>query len=117
VFEALKSFMSYRGTNAVQPGTPIGGARRGECRARELFGVQPERTALRRIAPSRQCTCQCLGGKFIAEAAHIPIGIRSDCAHGTILCHGELKFQPKARDKGISGRRQANWAGEVPTRG
>jgi hypothetical protein len=58
-------------TDSIQPSAAIGRARRSERSPRKLLGVKTVGTALRRILPARQCTCQCLAGKFIAETAEV----------------------------------------------
>src|SRR4029078_10777519 len=52
-------------------GSLIGAARRGEGRARKLFGIKPIGAALRRIAADRQRAGKRLGLKAVAEAGHV----------------------------------------------
>src|SRR5882724_5744102 len=63
--------MFHRGTDTIEPGALIGAARRGEGRARDLLGIEPVGTALRRVAPHRQRARQPLGLKAVAEAGHV----------------------------------------------
>ncbi len=63
--------MLHRRADAIEPGTLIGAARRGEGRARELLGIEPVGAALRRVAPDRQRARQRLRLKAVAEAGHV----------------------------------------------
>ena len=57
-----------RRADAVQPAAPVLRPRRGEGGAAELFGVQPVRHPLRRVAAFRQRAGNRLAGEVIAEA-------------------------------------------------
>ena len=76
------------GANAVEPAAAVGVARRGKRRARQLLGIQAQRSHLGRIAPHGQRASDGLGGPFIGKACHVlPCGLRG-CglrgAHGLV---------------------------------
>src|SRR5581483_11470865 len=52
----------------VHPGPPVDRARLGERGAADLFGVQAERRALRRVAPGRHRTRHRLADELVAES-------------------------------------------------
>ena len=58
-------------TQAIEPGTAVLAARRGEGGAGKLFGVQAERRALRGVAADRQCASDRLCGMMIGEAGEV----------------------------------------------
>ena len=68
------------GTDAIDPGTPVERARRGEGRAAELLGIEPQGNVLRGILAHRQRTRHCFGGKLIAEA-----GLVRGCAGRLVM--------------------------------
>src|SRR5262249_38622503 len=50
-----------RGPDAIEPSAPVAGAWGGEGGAAQLLGIKPVGGALRRVAPDRQRTLECLG--------------------------------------------------------
>ncbi|MNX91171.1 hypothetical protein D3C86_1232430 [compost metagenome] len=60
-----------RGPQAVEPAAQIVVARCGEGRARQLFGIEAQGRALRRVAADRQGALDGLGGEMIGEAGLI----------------------------------------------
>src|SRR3546814_6271420 len=90
----------------VQPATPVLPARRGERGTRQLFGIQPVRNLLRRIAPLRQRARHRFGGELVAEAGLI-----------TVACDGGHEIAPRAPEGSSSlkplSRRARGW-GEGP---
>jgi len=64
----------HRRADPVQPATPVAAARRGERGARQLFGIQPMRHPLRRVAAHRQRAGHRLGGELIAETGLVTVG-------------------------------------------
>ena len=71
VVDAAERPVHRRRADAVQPGAPVLGARRGERRARELLGVEAERRHLRRVLAPRQRAGHRLGGELVAEARQV----------------------------------------------
>jgi hypothetical protein len=56
------------GPQAVEPAAAVLVARRGEGRARQLLGIEPERRRLRRVLAHRQRAGHGLAGEVVAEA-------------------------------------------------
>ncbi|MNQ81735.1 hypothetical protein D3C85_967690 [compost metagenome] len=57
-----------RGPQAVEPAAQIMVARCGEGRPRQLFGIEAQQRALRRVAANRQGALDGLGGEVVGEA-------------------------------------------------
>ena len=66
--DRLERLVRHRWTNAIEPGSPIATARRGEWRAAQLLGVQTMRHSLRRILPARQHACHRFARELVAES-------------------------------------------------
>ena len=60
--------MDCGGPDAIEPRAPVMAARRGECRARQLLGVETMRRMLRRVAAFGQCARHGFGCELVAEA-------------------------------------------------
>src|SRR3546814_20588220 len=64
LLERLERAVHRSRPDPVQPATPVLPARRGERGTRQLFGIQPVRNLLRRVAPLRQRAGHRLGGEL-----------------------------------------------------
>ncbi len=94
--DRLKWLVRHRRPHPIQPGPPIHAARRRECRAAELFRVQPMRHFLRRILPARQYPFHRLARKLIAESRlvaqrcrrgrRLRLSVRSHVSHACFRC-------------------------------
>ena len=69
----MVGLVHHAGTDAIDPGAPVEGARRGEGRATELLGIEAEGNLLRRVLPHRQRACDRFGGKLVAETRLVPV--------------------------------------------
>src|SRR5690606_27686317 len=67
----LEAAVHRRRTDPVQPAAPVGVARRGERRARELLGIEPVRHPLRRVPPHWQRPGHRFGGELVAKTRHV----------------------------------------------
>src|SRR5260370_12809201 len=63
--------MHRRGPDAIEPRSPVLGARRGERRARDLLGIETARGSLRRVLADGEGARQGLGGVLVAKAGDV----------------------------------------------
>src|SRR3546814_14936061 len=83
LLERLERAVHRSRPDPVQPATPVLPARRGERGTRQLFGIQPVRNLLRRVAPLRQRAGHRLGGALVSETR--PVAVACAVGHGSQL--------------------------------
>src|SRR3546814_19964979 len=83
LLERLERAVHRSRPDPVQPATPVLPARRGERGTRQLFGIQPVRNLLRRVAPLRQRAGHRLSGALVAETRLV--AVVCECGYGSKL--------------------------------
>ncbi len=72
LWSVLERAACYGRTDAIEPGAAVRGARRRECRAAELLGIQSVRDLLRTELALRQRASNRLALVLVAESVEIP---------------------------------------------
>ena len=99
------SGMFHRRADAIEPGTLIAAARRGEGRARQLLGIEPVGGALRRVAADRQRAGQRLRLEAVAEAGHVARRDLGGCAADDVRRGVDVHRYPPCRAAHMSRSR------------